>query len=129
MAYSANNEQKLDFRIHGGEWEPCDLDGVKLVKRLFPKESDTKYKAGSKAVINHKNRIEQKKRNGDDIENYTVIDIETTGLRPDDRIIEIGALKIREGEPEDSFSVLVRCGAVIPENIVKLTGITDDMLD
>lgn len=129
VAYSANNEQKLDFRIHGGEWEPCDLDGIKLVKRLFPKESDAKYKAGSKAVINHKNRMEQKKRKGDDIENYTVIDIETTGLRPIDRIIEIGALRIRAGEAEESFSVLVRCGSAIPENIVKLTGITNDMLE
>ncbi len=128
MAYSANNEQKLDFRIHGGEWEPCDLDGIILVKRMFPKESDTKYKTGSKAVINHKNRIEQKKRNGYDIEDYTVIDIETTGIRTDDRIIEIGALRVRAGKAEDCFSVLVKCDSVIPENIVKLTDITDDML-
>ncbi len=129
MAYAANNEQKLDFRIHGSEWVPVDHDGIKLVKRMFPAGSDSKYKAGSKNVIMHKTHIEQKNMKGDDTPDYTVIDIETTGIKSDDRIIEIGALRIRSGEEAGSFSVLVKCGKTVPADVVKLTGITDEMLE
>ena len=33
MVYSSNNEQGLDFRTHGQEWEPVDYDGLKLIMR------------------------------------------------------------------------------------------------
>lgn len=129
MAYAANNEQKLDFRIHGSEWVPTDHDGIKLVKRMFPSESDSKYKAGSKNVVMHKTHTEQKKRKGDDTQDYTVIYIETTGIKADERIIELGALRIRSGKEAGSFSTLVKCGKPVPAEIVKLTGITDEMLE
>ena len=41
-------------------------------------------------------------------EDYVVVDLETTGLRPDiDEIIEIGAVRVRGLEITDSFSTLV----------------------
>jgi CRISPR-associated protein Cas2 len=33
MVYSARNEQHLDFRVHGNNWEPIDFEGIKLVLR------------------------------------------------------------------------------------------------
>lgn len=33
MVYSAKNEQHLDFRVHGNEWEPIEFDGIKLILR------------------------------------------------------------------------------------------------
>lgn len=59
----------------------------------------------------------------------TVVDLETTGLDPKrDKIIEIGALKIRKGKVVDSFSKLVNPGRKLPERIVEITNITDDEL-
>lgn len=60
---------------------------------------------------------------------YVVFDIETTGLSPTkDKITEIGATKIKGGIIVDRFSQLVNPGINIPEKIVKLTGITDEMI-
>lgn len=56
---------------------------------------------------------------------YTAVDIETTGLRPKlDRIIEIGAIRVRDNEIESTFQTFVNPGRAIPDNIVELTGIT-----
>lgn len=33
MAFSAQNEQGLDFRVHGQEWQPVDFDGIQLMLR------------------------------------------------------------------------------------------------
>ena len=36
MVYSADNEQRLNFRVHGDTWDPIDFDGVTLVLRPSP---------------------------------------------------------------------------------------------
>jgi CRISPR-associated protein Cas2 len=36
MVFSARNEQHLDFRVHGSEWEPIDFDGIKLIMHPSP---------------------------------------------------------------------------------------------
>ena len=36
MVFSANNEQRMDFRVHNTNWEPIDFDGVKLMLRPSP---------------------------------------------------------------------------------------------
>lgn len=60
---------------------------------------------------------------------YVSLDLETTGLEPKkDRIIEIGAVKIREGEITETYSLLVDPQKKIPERITQLTGISDDMV-
>ena len=60
---------------------------------------------------------------------FVVFDIETTGFSSvEDRIIEIGAVKVREGEIVDSYSTFVNPGVPIPFEITKLTGITDAMV-
>ena len=60
---------------------------------------------------------------------FVAIDIETTGLNPrEDKIIEIGAVLLREGKVVDSFSSFVNPRVSIPSKITKLTGITDEMI-
>lgn len=58
--------------------------------------------------------------------NYVAFDIETTGLNPKyDKIIEIGAVRVREGEPVETFSTFVNPAKSLPARIVELTGIQD----
>ena len=65
---------------------------------------------------------------------FVVFDLETTGLNNTpamgvmDRIIEIGAVKIRNGRIEEKFSTFVACPNRLSDEIVRLTGITDEML-
>ncbi len=60
---------------------------------------------------------------------YTSLDLETTGLNPKkDKIIEIGAVKVRGGKTVDEFQSLVNPGRVLEEKICKLTGISNEML-
>ena len=62
-------------------------------------------------------------------EDFVVFDIETTGFSPvENRIIEIGAVKVCGGKIVDRFSSFVNPEVPIPFEIEKLTGITDDMV-
>ena len=58
---------------------------------------------------------------------YTVVDIETNGLSSDVcEIIEVSALKYRDGILVDSFSSLIKPSQPISWFITQLTGITDE---
>lgn len=60
---------------------------------------------------------------------FVVVDLETTGgSSTDDRITEIGAVKIRGGQVLGEFATLVDPGRSIPPQIVALTGITSAMV-
>lgn len=60
---------------------------------------------------------------------YVVIDMEMTGLSPHkDKIIEIGAVKVKNGKVEDEYQKLIKPNVEIREKITKITGITKDML-
>ena len=60
---------------------------------------------------------------------YVSIDLETTGLNPKtDKIIEIGAVKVRDGVVQETFSTLIHPGRKLEERVTELTGINDAML-
>ncbi|WP_026495184.1 PolC-type DNA polymerase III [Butyrivibrio sp. WCD3002] len=60
---------------------------------------------------------------------FVVFDIETTGFSPKkNKIIEIGAVKLKDGQILDRFSEFIDPGEPIPFNITKLTSITDEMV-
>ncbi len=67
---------------------------------------------------------------GQDLDaDYVVFDIETTGFSPvNNRIIEIGAVKVSGGRIVDRYSAFVNPDVPIPFEIEKLTGINDEMV-
>jgi len=61
---------------------------------------------------------------------FVVFDTETTGFTPyNDQMIEIGAVKIKNGEVTDRFDELINPGRKLPQKIIELTNITDEMLE
>lgn len=63
------------------------------------------------------------------VDDYVLVDIETTGLSPrNDEIIEIGAIKVKENKVVDTYESLIRVNQSLNPFITKLTGITNEML-
>ena len=62
-------------------------------------------------------------------EEFVAFDLETTGLSAkNDRIIEIGAVVMKNGKEIDRFQTFVDPKRTLERKIVELTGITQDML-
>ncbi len=60
---------------------------------------------------------------------YIAFDIETTGLNPqENEILEIGALKVRNGRVAERFIEFICPESEIPASITALTGIREDMV-
>ncbi len=61
---------------------------------------------------------------------YVVFDIETTGLDTDsDRIIELGAVRIKDGIVIGVFEKLINPGISISEVITNINGISNEMVE
>lgn len=57
---------------------------------------------------------------------YTFVDVETTGTSARyGQIIEIGMIRVEDGEVTDTFSSLIRPARPLPPVITQITGITD----
>ena len=60
---------------------------------------------------------------------YVCIDLEMTGLNPKtERILEIGAVKVQNGKIIDCFQRIVNPHRKLTDQIVELTGITNEMV-
>lgn len=65
------------------------------------------------------------------VTSIVVLDFETTGISPHkgDRITEVAALRVVNGQITERFVSLVNCGVNIPYFITGLTGITQAMVN
>jgi len=62
--------------------------------------------------------------------NYLAIDLEMTGLNvKKDRILEIGAIRMADGQPQETFSAMINPHCTLSAQITDLTGITQPMAD
>ena len=60
---------------------------------------------------------------------FCAIDLETTGVNPAfDKIIEIGAERFRVNGLAEEYQRLVNPGVNIPGNVIRIHGITDEMV-
>ena len=123
MVFSSNGEQRLDFAVHNTSWVPVDLDGIKLVRKPgFKKQKVDEEKNESVLKMSREEQFYHI------LQNYVVLDLETTGLNhQQDHIIELAAIRIEEGKEIAAYSTLVN-GAELPASITKLTGITKEQL-
>lgn len=137
LVYPDSGEQKIAFRVHNTSWEIADFDGLKLMrrpsatKRSLSGNNSAPIKEGfSRAAqksIAHK--VQSTRYKAAPSESYTIIDIETTGLSlHKDQIIEIAALKIVNNVVTQKMTALINIAEPLPYEIVKLTGITDEIL-
>ncbi|MFR8038215.1 PolC-type DNA polymerase III [Clostridium fessum] len=59
------------------------------------------------------------------LEDYVVIDLEMTGLNAKtDAILEVGAVRVRDGRQTETYGAILKCGRELSERVVELTGIT-----
>lgn len=60
---------------------------------------------------------------------YVVLDLETTSTNINDaKIIEIAAIKVKDGVIKERFETLINPGEDIPPSATRINGITDDMV-
>ncbi len=100
------------------------------VVQAFPEAAKAAKSTGVKAIFGVEGYLipdcESIPANGD----FTVFDIETTGLKADRcDIIEVGAVRLHDGKVTQRFQSFIDDGVVIPNEITKLTGITQAMLE
>ncbi len=110
-----------------------DKNTVQEFPKLFNNKGDIKVLYGSEIYVVN-DEVDVLIRGNDDLINdttFVVFDLETTGLNAfsGDSIIEIGAVKIKNGEIVDTFDELIYPGDKLPKIITKITGITDKMLE
>lgn len=126
MTYAYRNEIGYRFETHNSNKIPIEYDGIPLVfTPLNPKKDKKENKLGfSKAAKMRKSKKFSGSKTQQKAKAYVIIDLETTGLDPiNDRIIEIGAIRI--GEEYQEYSAIVKQERDIPEKIRDLTGIFD----
>ena len=134
MVYPAPGEQRMEFRVHNTTWEVVDYDGIKLMRRPLmrrmeemPPENSMETHSDSRAAVFQRSRRIQsaRQRRGKDVD-YTVLDLEATGLSHlRDHIIEIAALRVRNECIADRFHALIQCPIPLPLPVSELTGLSD----
>ena len=135
ISYYNRNEIGYNFETINGIREVIDSEGIPLVlvKKEEKERGNTLKEGFSKAAqlkkiknIEHsklKKEVEKEKA-----KEYVVVDIETDGLDiNNNKIIEIGAVKV--GKNREEFHRLIKIQEKLPEEIVRLTTIDDEMLE
>ncbi len=80
-------------------------------------------------IVDDENNVVINDKNNLLTDEAVVFDIETTGFSPQkNEIIEIGAVKVKDGQIIDRFSTFINPRVPIPARITELTSITDEMV-
>ena len=112
LVYTAAGEQRMEFRTHNTSWEAVDFDGIKLMRRPLPQTQteamDLKPGFSKAAKYQMAQKMAQRTARKPGKNDYTVIDLETTGLSSlHDTIIEIGAAIMKGNEVLSTFQTFV----------------------
>lgn len=92
---------------------------------MLEKENKSKKQVQTK----RNNTLSKNKNSLKFVDDYVLVDIETTGLSPiNDEIIEIGAIKVKDNKVVNKYNELIKINRKLSPFITNLTGITDDML-
>lgn len=105
----------------------CDIN-----KGIEKEEDKFKVIYGAEmSIVNNENDLIFNLKDYDLLEQeFVVFDTETTGFTPySDQMIEIGAVKIKNGEVTERFDELINPYRKLPPKIIELTNITDAMLE
>lgn len=135
MVFPAANEQRLSFYVHNTSWQPRDFDGLTLMCRpsaASPRPEGGETPAGQSRMGQQLRvqRIRSAQAAAQRRQGYVIIDVETTGLdSAGDEIIELAAVRIIDHAPAAQMAVFVRTERALSQEIVKLTGITPQMLE
>lgn len=132
MVYSTNNEQGYGFLTHNTTWIPIDYEGIILMKKPFSlnedKELPSYLQPGFSKMEKYEkiNQFHNTKKKLD----FVIINAQTTGEDCKyDKIVEIGMLRINENEIIQQFDCLVQSERNLSNDITKLTGITNEMVE
>jgi CRISPR-associated protein Cas2 len=131
LSYATRNELGYQFKTHQTKQINVSFDGIPLV--MIPKEEEhvsVELKPGfsNQAKFRQARKYAMKKNIKTPITPYIVIDIETNGLDPlQDDIIEIAAVRV-EPDNYEEFCCFISNKRKLPDEIVELTGITDQIL-
>ena len=107
-----------------------DVQAFPDANHTVPSDSDFKVIYGVEAYLvdDLKGMVTDSQNQNLDAD-YVVFDLETTGFSPEvNRIIEIGAVKVKNGAIVDKFSTFVNPEVPIPFRIEQLTSINDSMV-
>lgn len=135
ICYSCKNELGYCFDTMNTKREVVDFDGIPIIQRPAHKEDLGKNKkiGFSNTSKFRKSKIFskpiKKQETITNADSYVVIDIETDGLdKYKNTLIEIAAIKSTPFGV-DEFQSLIEYEAVLPKQIVELTGITNEKLN
>ncbi|MBE5817232.1 MAG: PolC-type DNA polymerase III [Clostridiales bacterium] len=96
----------------------------------FGKEDPFKAIFGCEGYLTDEENTVTTAINGKFLLDFTALDIETTGLSSvNDTIIELGAVKFRNGKAVEFYDTLIDPGIFIPYEITQTTGITNKMTE
>ena len=115
-----NNRRKKQKELEKKEKQ----ESSQITFDMLEKENNT---IQNKSKI--KNNLQKSKNLMKFVDDYVLVDIETTGLSPiNDDIIEIGAIKVINNKMVDKYSQLIQINKSLSPFITNLTGITNNML-
>lgn len=130
LSYYCQNEIGYNFETTNSSKKMVDFDGIPLVKLQTSSNDGDQAKYGfSNASKYQKAKKFSTKKNNNILQNYVVLDLETTGLDlMNDHIIEVGCIKVI-GDKTKEFQSLIKINMEVPAEITELTGISNKKLN